>query len=65
MTQYEELKLYIKDHPGTTRTTIEKQMRNITHAHELLNRLIESGDGYRERVEGKTKRGCWGYFLCP
>lgn len=63
MTQYDEVKEFIRRNPGTTRGMLREKMPRITHEVEILTRLLESGDGYREKVEGKTKRGCWGYFL--
>ena len=62
MTRNDEVKEFITLHPGSTRAMIRKHLPHITHEHELLTRFIESGDGYRERVGGCDKRGCWGYF---
>lgn len=65
MTQYDDVKLYIKAHPGTTRGMIRKHMPRITHENEILTRLISSGDGYRERVICPISgREVWGYYLC-
>lgn len=50
MTQYEELKQFVKAHPGTTRGLMRKKIPHITHENDLLKRLINSGDGYRVRV---------------
>lgn len=65
MTQYDELIQFIGKHPGTTRGLLRKKMPRFTHANEYLKRLIESGDGYRERVTDPISgREVWGYFLC-
>lgn len=63
MTHYEEIKDYIKSHGYCTRWMIRHDLPHITHEPQLLQRLIDSGDGYRERVTGSDKRGTWGYFL--
>lgn len=65
MTQYEDIKEFIRIHPGTTRMMIRKYLPKITHENELLKRLVESGEGYREKVQSSySKREVWGYFLC-
>lgn len=67
MSQYEQVKEYISKHPGTTRRMLRKDLPKITHEHELLKRLVESGDGYREKIIARDKweneRSTWGYFL--
>jgi len=65
MTQYDEIKTFIEACPGATRFMIRKKLPHITHENELLKRLIESGDGRRERVVNPVSgRECWGYWLC-
>lgn len=65
MTQYDDIKEFIRTHPGTTRAMIRKHLPKITHENELLKRLVESGEGYRERVKNPISgRETWGYFLC-
>lgn len=64
MTQYDELKLFIKAHPGTTRRMMRRFLPKITHENELLKKLVESGEGYRERIKDENGREVWGYFLC-
>lgn len=61
--QYDEVKEFIRKHPSTTRRLLRERLPHITHEGEILAKLVESGEGHRERVEGKDKRGCWGYFV--
>lgn len=65
MTQYDEVKEFIKAHPGTTRGMMRKYLPRITHENEILIRLIKSNEGYRKRVICPISgHEVWGYFLC-
>lgn len=60
--RYNEFIRVIADHPGCTRYDLRHIAPHITHECEYLKRGIEEGKLVRERVDGKTAMGAWGYW---